>query len=85
MKLKEVEYEISEELYSVNCVLQMLMQQYDGKIPEDVIQSIEKTICIADKYLGKDFIKEMDITNMKLVSKVTFNMDTIKDLEKYKK
>lgn len=85
MKLKDVDYEINEELYSVNCVLQMLIRQYDRKIPEDVMHYIEKASNIAENHLGKDFIKEIDITDMKLVSRVTFDMDTIKDLEKIKK
>lgn len=83
MKLKKVDYEISEELYSVNCVLQMLMQQYEGKIPNDVMESIEKAIILADRHLGKEFIPKMDIIDMKLVF-VAFDMDTIKDLENIK-
>lgn len=41
MKLKEVDYEISEELFATSCMLKMLIDEYDEKIPNDVIESIE--------------------------------------------
>ena len=85
MRKKEVDYEINEDLYAVNSVLQMLIQQYDRKIPEDVLDSIERASTLADEHLGKDFIKDADILDMKLVSRVAFNVDTTKDLEKSKK
>jgi len=84
MNLKEFDYEVNEDLYAVNTILIMLMQQYDRKIPDDVMEQIEKASVLADKHLGKDFIPNMDIEDMKLVSRVTFNMDTMKDLEKSK-
>ena len=85
MKLKEFDYEISEELFATSCILKMLCDEYDGKIPNDVIESIEHTINIADKHLAKDFVPHVDIQDMKLVSRVTFNMDTEKELEQIRK
>ena len=85
MKLKDVDYERNEELYSVNCVLQMLIRQYDRKIPEDVMHNIEKASNLAENHLAKDFIPEADIDNMKLVSRVTFDMDSIEELQKIRK
>lgn len=82
MRKKEVDYEINEDLYAVNSVLQMLIQQYDRKIPEDVLDSIERASTLADEHLGKDFIPEADIQDMKLISRVTFDMDSIKDIKK---
>ena len=85
MKLKEVDYEISEELYATRCMLNMICNEYDEKIPEDVIESIEKTIYLVDKHLGKNFEPEVDIKDMKLVSRVTFDMDSIKEIVKNSK
>lgn len=85
MKLKEVDYEISEELFATNCMLKMLINEYDGKIPNDVIDSIEHSLVLAEKHLAKDFIPEVDIDKMKLVSRVTFDMDSIKRIRKNKK
>ena len=82
MKLKEVDYEINEELFITSSILKMLSNDYDSKIPEEVMKSIDHTICLADKYLAKDFIPEADIKKMKLVSRISFDMDTIKDVEK---
>lgn len=84
MKLKQVDYEISEELFATSCMLKMLSSEYDGKIPEDVIESIEHAIFIADKHLAKEF-KTEDIKKMQLVSRVTFDMDSLKELEKRNK
>ena len=77
MKKKEVDYEIDENLYTVNSILQMIMQQYDEKIPEDVMETIEKASVLADQHLGKNFIPKADIEDMKLISRVTFDMDSI--------
>lgn len=85
MKLKEVDYEISEELYATRCMLNMICNEYDEKIPEDVIESIEKTLYLIDKHLGKNFEPEVDIKDMKLVSRVTFDMDSIKEIVKNSK
>ena len=85
MKLKEVEYEISEELYATRCMLNMICNEYYEKIPEDVIESIEKTIYLVDKHLGENFEPEVDIKDMKLVSRVTFDMDSLKEIEKNRK
>ena len=85
MKLKEVDYEISEELFATSCMLKMLINEYDGKIPNDVIDSIEHSLVLAEKHLAKDFIPEVDIDEMKLVSRVTFDMDSIERIRKNKK
>ena len=85
MKLKEVDYEISEELFATRCMLNMICNEYDEKIPEDVIESIEKTLYLIDKHLGKNFEPEVDIKDMKLVSRVTFDMDSIKEIVKNSK
>ncbi|MBR3325249.1 MAG: hypothetical protein IKG14_04305 [Clostridia bacterium] len=77
MKKKEVDYEIDENLYTVNSILQMIMQQYDEKIPEDVMATIEKASVLADQHLGKNFIPKADIQDMKLISRVTFDMDSL--------
>lgn len=77
MKKKEVDYEVNEDLYTLNSILQMLMRQYDQKVPEDVIETIEKASVLADKHLGKDYIPRADIKHMKLISRVTFDMDSI--------
>lgn len=85
MKLKEVDYEISEELFATSCMLKMLIDEYDEKIPNDVIESIEHSLVLAEKHLAKDFIPEVDIDKMKLVSRVTFDMDSIKELKNVRK
>ena len=85
MKLKEVDYEISEELFATSCMLKMLSNEYDGKIPKDVMESIEHSIVLADRHLAEDFIPDADITNMKLVSRITFDMNSLKELEKIRK
>ena len=85
MKLKEVDYEISEELYATRCILNMICNEYDEKIPEDIIESIEKSIYLVDKHLGKNFEPKVDIKNMKLVSRVTFDMDSLKEIERNSK
>ena len=54
-----------------------LLQQYNQKVPEDVLESIEKASILADNHLGKDYIPKADIHSMKLISRVTFDMDTI--------
>ena len=77
MKKKEVDYEVDEKLYTLNSILQMLVQQYDQKVPEDVIETIEKASMLADNHLGKDYIPKADIQDMKLISRVTFDMDSI--------
>ena len=78
MKLKQVDYEISEELFATSCMLKMLISEYDGKIPNDVMESIEHSIVLADRHLAKDFIPDADIKDMKLVSRITFDMDSLK-------
>ena len=85
MKLKQVDYEISEELFATSCMLKMLSSEYDGKIPNDVMESIEHSIVLADRHLAKDFIPDADIKDMKLVSRITFDMDSIKELIKIRK
>lgn len=85
MKLKQVDYEISEELFATSCMLKMLSSEYDGKIPNDVMESIEHSIVLADRHLAKDFIPDADIKDMKLVSRITFDMDSIKELKKIRK
>ena len=85
MKLKEVDYVVSEELFATSCMLKMLINEYGGKIPNDVIDSIEHSLVLAEKHLAKDFIPEVDIDKMKLVSRVTFDMDSIKELKNVKK
>lgn len=78
MKLKEVDYEISEELYATRCMLDMICNEYDEKLPKDVIESIERSIYLVDKHLGKNFEPKADIKDIKLVSRVTFDMDSLK-------
>lgn len=85
MKLKQVDYEISEELFATSCMLKMLSSEYDGKIPNDVMESIEHSIVLADRHLAKDFIPDADIKDMKLVSRINFDMDSIKELKKIRK
>lgn len=38
-----------------------------------------------EEQLEEDFIPEVDIKDMKLVSRVSFDMDSIKELEKTRK
>lgn len=85
MKLKQVDYEISEELFATSCMLKMLSSEYDGKIPNDVMESIEHSIVLADRHLAEDFIPDADITDMKLVSRITFDMNSLKELKKIRK
>lgn len=85
MKLKEVDYVISEELFVTSCMLKMLCNEYDGKIPREVMESIEHSIILSDKHLAKDFEPIADIKDMKYVSRVTFDIDSIKELEKIRK
>ena len=85
MKLKQVDYEISEELFATSCMLKMLSSEYDGKIPNDVMESIEHSIVLADRHLAKDFIPDADIKDMKLASRITFDMDSIKELKNVRK
>lgn len=85
MKLKEVDYEISEELFATSRMLNMLCNEYDEKLPEDVMDSLEHTIVLVERHLEEDFIPEVDIKDMKLVSRVSFDMDSIKELEKTRK
>ena len=58
MKLKEVDYEISEELFATSCMLKMLIDEYDEKIPNDVIESIEHSLVLAEKHLAKVSCRE---------------------------
>lgn len=82
MKLKKFDYTISEELFTTSCMLKMLCNEYDEKIPKDVMESLEHTILLADKHLAKDFEPIADIKEMELVSRVTFDMDSIKEIKK---
>ena len=66
-------------------MLKMLSNEYDGKIPKDVMESIEHSIVLADRHLAEDFIPDADITDMKLVSRITFDMNSLKELEKIRK
>lgn len=84
MKLKEVDYKLNEELFTTSRMLNMLCDAYDGKLPQDVMESLEHTIVLAERHIEKEFIPEVDITDIKFLSRVTFNMNTKKELKKYK-
>lgn len=85
MKLKEVDYVISEELFATSRMLNMICDAYNGKLPKDVMQSLEHTILLAERHIEENFIPKVDIKDIKFLSRVTFNMDSLKELKKYKK
>ena len=77
MKTKVVNYKMNNELYITSQILNMVCDQYDGKLPDDVMDSLEHTINIAEKHIEKDFEPSVDIKDMQLITRVTFDMDSI--------
>lgn len=84
MKLITKDFIVNEDEYISYQLLELVYGKYASKMPKESAYHLQEAM----KYLIKDLEKgypKLDITDNKLVERITFNEDTLKDLKKAQK
>jgi len=85
MKLITKDFIVDEQELVAYHMLQLFYSTYGRAVPEDCEKHLKQALDLLVKDLEKEYSNELDIVDDQLIERITFNEDTLKDLEKYRK
>ena len=85
MKLITKDFIVDEQELVAYHMLQLFYSTYGRAVPEECEKHLKQALDLLVKDLEKDYSNELDIVDDKLIERITFNEDTLKDLEKNRK
>ena len=85
MKLITKDFVVDEQELVAYHMLQLFYSTYGRAVPEECEEHLKQALDLLVKDLEKEYLNGLDIVDDKLIERITFNEDTLKDLEKYRK
>lgn len=85
MKLVTKDFIIDEEEFTAYHLLQLVYGAYGSKVPKECKEHLQQALHYLIKDLEKDYPEDLDIVDNKILERITFNKDTLKDLKNNKK
>lgn len=82
MKLVTKDIVVDEEEFIAYQLLELVYGRYRTKIPKKSAEHLQQTLHFLLEDLQKDYPEHLDITDNKLIDRVTFNEDTLDDIKK---
>ena len=85
MKLITKDFIVDEQELVAYHMLQLFYGNYSHAVPKECEEHLKQALDLLVKDLEKEYSNELDIVDDKLIERITFNEDTLKDLEKNRK